>query len=432
MTASAKTAGDYPVFRIKASDSNKFALVADPHADGTSFVAVVEIFDVGGATPPNAHAAADELFFVLHGEGVAVCDGRRLPIRAGDSFLVRAGAEHVVENTGATRLYCLTTMVPDEEFAALIRNGVPDRLDEADLAVLGGGFGAARIGWPTARPEAEDGSPRRGGGAMLHGWIPPARFLPYLTTAELAALQRKAETVVLQPVAAIEQHGPHLPLAVDTAIVCGVLGRALERLDPAVPALCLPPLCYGKSNEHSGFPGTITLSAGTLLATLGEVCDSLYASGFRKIALVNGHGGQPQVVEIAARDAHARHRDLQVFPLFVWRVPHCAAELFPAQENELGIHAGAAETALMLALAPELVHMDRAVAEYPRGLPQASLLSLEGKRPFAWLAHEVSASGVLGDPTLATPDKGERLLESLAASWAQLIADLHRFRQPPG
>lgn len=419
MTAVARTPRDYEVFRIKASDTNKFALLADPLADATSFVAVVEIFDVGGRTPPNAHAAADELFHVLHGEGLALCDGRRMPIRKGDTFLVRAGAEHVVENTGATRLYCLTTMVPDEAFAALIRNGVRDRLDDADLAVLAGAL-------PPARTAA------RGGGRALHGFVPPERFLPYLTTAEIAALPRKAETVVLQPIAAIEQHGPHLPLVVDTAIVCGVLGRALERLDAGVPALCLPPLCYGKSNEHVGFPGTITLTAQTLLATLAEVCDSLYASGFRKVALVNGHGGQPQVVEIAARDAHERHRDLEVFPLFVWRVPHCAAELFPAKENELGIHAGAAETALMLALAPETVRMERAVAEYPRGLPEASMLSMEGRRPFAWLTRELSASGVLGDPTLASAEKGERLLDSLAAGWARLIADLHRFRQPGG
>ena len=136
MTAVAKSPAQHEVFRIKSSDTNKFAIIADPHESGTSFITVVEIFDVGGKTPPNSHVAADELFYVLHGEGVAVCDGKRLPIAKGDSFLVRAGAEHVVENIGGTRLYCLTTMVPDEAFAALIRAGVPDALDEQDLAVL--------------------------------------------------------------------------------------------------------------------------------------------------------------------------------------------------------------------------------------------------------------------------------------------------------
>lgn len=136
MTAIAKSPRDHAVFRIQATDTNKFAVIADPQESGTSFITVVEIFDVGGRTPPNSHAAADELFYVLHGEGIAVCDSRRLPIRKGDSFLVRAGTEHVVENTGAGRLYCLTTMVPNEAFAELIRAGVPDALDEQDFAVL--------------------------------------------------------------------------------------------------------------------------------------------------------------------------------------------------------------------------------------------------------------------------------------------------------
>lgn len=265
---------------------------------------------------------------------------------------------------------------------------------------------------------------------MLHGWIPARRFLPYLTSAEIGALPDKANTVIVQPVAAIEQHGPHLPIAVDTIITCGVLGRALERLPDAVPCYALPPLCYGKSNEHAGFPGTITLTTQTLTATLMEVAASLYASGFRKIAFVNGHGGQPQVLELAARDARERHGDLSVFPLFIWRVPHCAAELFPAKEMELGIHAGAAETALLMALAPDTVHMDRAVAEYPHGLPAGGLLSMEGALPFAWLTGDLTRSGVLGDPTLATSEKGTRLLDSLADGWARTLADIHRFVQP--
>jgi creatinine amidohydrolase len=265
---------------------------------------------------------------------------------------------------------------------------------------------------------------------MLHAWIPPQRFLPYLTAAEIGALPDKADIVIVQPVAAIEQHGPHLPVAVDTIITCGVLGHALQRLAPSVPCYALPPLCYGKSNEHVGFPGTITLTASTLLATLLEVAESLYRSGFRKIAFVNGHGGQPQVLEISARDARERHRDLAVFPLFIWRVPHCAAELFPAREMELGIHAGAAETALLMALAPDTVHMDRAVVEYPSGLPIGSALSMEGALPFAWLTGDLTRSGVLGDPTLADPQKGARLLDSLADGWARTLADIHRFVQP--
>ncbi len=134
--AVARRLAEYPVYRIAPTDSNRFAIVSDPVSDGVSFITVIEIFDVGGATPPNTHRAADELFLVLHGEGLARCDGREFAVAAGDSFLVRAGAEHVVINTGSTRLYCLTTMVPDEDFAALVRGGQPERLDDEDRRVL--------------------------------------------------------------------------------------------------------------------------------------------------------------------------------------------------------------------------------------------------------------------------------------------------------
>ena len=265
---------------------------------------------------------------------------------------------------------------------------------------------------------------------MLHGWIPPHRFLPYLSAREIEALPDRHNIVVVQPLAAIEQHGPHLPIAVDTAIVCGVLGHALAKLDESVACYCLPPLAYGKSNEHIDYAGTISLSAATLLATLQEVLDSLHRSGFRKIALVNGHGGQPQILEIAARDARVAHRDLSVFPLFVWSVPNVAKQLFSAREMEFGIHAGAAETSLMLALLPETVKMEHALAEYPQGLPEEGLLTMEGARPFAWLTSDLSRSGVLGDPQAATVEKGRALLASLADGWVQLLGDLHRFRQP--
>jgi creatinine amidohydrolase len=268
---------------------------------------------------------------------------------------------------------------------------------------------------------------------MLHGWIPPSRFFAYLTSEEVAALPGKADVVVLQPVAAIEQHGPHLPVAVDTAIVMGVLGHALARLPAGVACFCLPPICYGKSNEHVRFPGTVTVSAATLAALLGEVADSVYRMGFRKLAFVNGHGGQPQVVQVAARDARERHPDFDLFPLFVWNVPgvaEVAAQLLSPKEVAEGIHAGAAETALMMALLPDQVRADRRVCEYPPPLPAGSLLSTEGALPYAWLTHDLSRSGVVGDATAATPEIGARLLDALAGGWARLVEELHRFHNP--
>ncbi|GAA4502820.1 cupin domain-containing protein [Gluconacetobacter tumulicola] len=123
-------------FRISPSDSNYFAILADRQAGECASVAVIEIFAVGGRTPPNTHQAADELFFVLSGEGVAWCDGERTTLKKGDALLVKPGSEHVVENTGAGKLYTLTVMMPDEAFGALIRSGTPVVLDDEDRRVL--------------------------------------------------------------------------------------------------------------------------------------------------------------------------------------------------------------------------------------------------------------------------------------------------------
>ena len=265
---------------------------------------------------------------------------------------------------------------------------------------------------------------------MMHGFIPPQHYFPYLTWKEIQQMSDKENVVIIQPVGAIEQHGPHLPLAVDSAISLGVLGKALEQLPENIPAYALPCLYYGKSNEHSGFPGTISLSAETLLSVIQEVALSIYRSGFRKLVLMNSHGGQPQIMEIAARDLHQEHPDFAVFPLFTWRVPHIAGDLLTAKEKEYGIHAGDAETSIMLSLLPEQVQMERAVKEYPQGLPEDSLLDMEGKLPFAWLTKELSTSGVMGDATVATKEKGDRILQSVADGWVRVIQDIYKFSQP--
>lgn len=265
---------------------------------------------------------------------------------------------------------------------------------------------------------------------MMHSFIPPERFFPYLTWTDIQVMPDKENVVIIQPVGAIEQHGPHLPLIVDSAIAVAVLGKALGKLTSTVPAYALPPLYYGKSNEHWHFPGTLTLSAQTLLAVLMEMAQSVYRAGFRKLVLMNAHGGQPQIMEIAARDLHQKYEDFLVFPLFTWRVPNIAKELLTAKELEYGIHAGDAETSVLLSILPEQVKMERAVAEYPHDLPQDSLLSMEGKLPFAWAMRDLSKSGVLGDATIATKEKGDRILDSLAEGWVQVIQDIYQFRQP--
>ncbi|PSN18701.1 cupin domain-containing protein [filamentous cyanobacterium CCP5] len=132
-----KSPQDYQAYRISPNDTNRLAIVFDPTVANMSLTYCVEIFDVGGKTPPNRHQVAVEMFFVLKGHGLATCDGKTVAIQAGDSILVPPTGVHVIENIGDTRLYALCIMVPNEDFAELIRSGVPAELDEEDLAVLG-------------------------------------------------------------------------------------------------------------------------------------------------------------------------------------------------------------------------------------------------------------------------------------------------------
>jgi creatinine amidohydrolase len=264
---------------------------------------------------------------------------------------------------------------------------------------------------------------------MLHGYNPPHRFLPYLTWTDIAALADRENTVIVLPTGSMEQHGPHLPCAVDTIICSGVMGHALARLPAAVPAFAMAPVVYGKSEEHLHFPGTITLTGETLLATMVEILESTYRSGFRKVLIVNGHGGQPQIMEMAARELRLRHGDSIVVPHSTWRVPHVGGRYFSDREKRLAMHAGHGETAIMLALAPDTVHMERAVANYPPEFP-SKLLSPDGRPACAWTSRDFGTSGVIGDPLPATREQGEAILESLATSWAQAITELHEARWP--
>lgn len=259
---------------------------------------------------------------------------------------------------------------------------------------------------------------------MLHGYNPPHRFLPYLSWAQIAELPDKANTPIVLPAGSVEQHGAHLPCLVDSIIAAGVIGHALARLPAEVPAFALPPIVYGKSDEHLHFPGTVTLEGPTLLDTVTQIGESVYRMGFRKLLIVNAHGGQPQVMEMAARELRLRHGDYQVLPHFVWRVPHVAGQFMSEREKRLAMHAGHAETAILMALAPDTVHMERAVANYPPEFP-SKVLSPDGRPAAAWTARDFGPSGVIGDPLPATPAQGQAILDSLADSWAQGLRDLH-------
>jgi creatinine amidohydrolase len=229
------------------------------------------------------------------------------------------------------------------------------------------------------------------------------------------------------PAGAIEQHGPHLPCVVDSVVAAGIVGRALTLLADDVPAYALPPITYGKSDEHLHFPGTITLTGDLLQGTVIEIGESIYRSGFRKLLIVNAHGGQPQPLDMAARELRLRHGDFVIIARSAWAVPHDDS-FMPEHEREFAMHAGHGETALMMALAPDTVRMDRAVVNVLEPFPCPTL---SGTRPAAaWCARDFGPSGVIGDPMGATPEQGFALLEQLGASWATAVGEVHRMHWP--
>ena len=249
------------------------------------------------------------------------------------------------------------------------------------------------------------------------------RNLAWMTSPEIRDLPKK-DGVLLLPIGAIEQHGPHLPVITDTCQVTEVLSRTMESLPDHVLAWSLPAIPFGKSNEHTGFAGTFSLTAATLTALLFDVSRSARASGFRRLVFVNGHGGNMAILDAAARDIRAE-TGLMTFCIH----PHVFVEApfgITDAERRLGFHAGELETSLMLALAPHAVHMDQAVknfAEYPVDGP----LFFFGNATSAWLTRDWSSSGVFGDATLGTSDKGKEILAAAIPRMAALIAAICTF-----
>ena len=255
-------------------------------------------------------------------------------------------------------------------------------------------------------------------------WIPDPRNFAYLTWKQVDALSRE-KTLLILPTAAIEQHGHHLPLATDTLINNLLLGKALAQLPAELPIYALPPVCYGKGNEHLGFPGTLSVSAQTFLSVVRDIGASIAASGFKKVVLYNTHGGNASLVDMLARDLRAEF-GLRTFSLF--GSPGAAFEGVGQQERTYGFHAGEIETAYLLHGAPELVRTGEYIANYVARVDHPELLKPEGSfANFAWLTRDISPSGVLGDPSQATAQNGERWSDEAAGRIAELLVAMYNF-----
>ena len=259
----------------------------------------------------------------------------------------------------------------------------------------------------------------------------PSRFWADLCTRDFAQLD-PARTIAVLPVAATEQHGPHLPLSVDTVLADGIVAASLPHLAPELSVLFLPTQAVGLSPEHARFPGTLTLRAETVLRLWTEIGESVAAAGVRKLLLFNSHGGQVSVMDLVARDLRAR-LNLLVYSCNWFNLPLHDAQgqdlnaLFSAEEHRFGIHGGDIETSMMLALAPARVQMDRArhfASTAQLRAQQFPILGNGRSAKLGWQTQDYHPAGAIGNAAAATAAKGEALVQAAGRALAQLLAEL--------
>lgn len=254
----------------------------------------------------------------------------------------------------------------------------------------------------------------------------PSGFWRDLTTEDFSDVDEE-RTVALLPVAAVEQHGPHLPLYTDACINEGIVALALERAPEDVSLLALPMLSVGDSLEHGDFPGTLTSRPETLIRYWCEIGECVAAAGVRKLILFNTHGGQTQVADIVALELRRTLGMLVVKAhMSAFGVP---AGLFDDEEIAHGIHGGAVETSIMLHLRPDLVRQEAADNFEPLSLAMASeykRLRPGNRAGFAWMAQDLHPSGAAGDASAADAEKGRRIVAHAALRLAELAAETAR------
>jgi creatinine amidohydrolase len=253
------------------------------------------------------------------------------------------------------------------------------------------------------------------------------RFWTEMTAPDFQSADMRSVIAVL-PVAAVEQHGPHLPVGTDAEIMRGFLVRLSERLPEELPVLILPMQSIGTSSEHSQFMGTLTLTPETAIRSWIEIGESVARTGCRKLVIANSHGGNTAVMDIVARELRVR-ASMLVVPASLHRFG-TPDGLFDAQERLHGIHGGDVETSLMLALRPDLVRPEEIADFVPTSVEIAQnfqWLRATGPLSFAWMAQDLHESGAMGDAGKASADKGDRLADYSATAFIELLQDVEAF-----
>ena len=234
--------------------------------------------------------------------------------------------------------------------------------------------------------------------------------------------------IAVLPVAAVEQHGPHLPLGVDACIAAAYLSRAREVLPAELAVSFLPMLSIGTSDEHRAFPGTLTLSAHTVIRMLTEIGESVHRAGLRKLVIANSHGGNVSAVDLVTRDLRVRLN--MVVVACSWFGFGYPDGLFSKEEQVHGIHAGAIETSIMLAAHPGLVRTARAQTFASAGIElerEFRHLGIDRPARLGWMSQDLHASGAMGDARAATADKGKAAIEFGAHAFVELLGEVDRF-----
>jgi creatinine amidohydrolase len=247
-------------------------------------------------------------------------------------------------------------------------------------------------------------------------------------SSAIGALNGERAVAVL-PVAAIEQHGPHLPVGVDTMINRGIIDHAMARVPGDLQVLVLPMMPVGKSDEHGDFAGTLSLGAETLIRVWSEIGRSVRRSGVKKLVLFNSHGGQVSIMDVVARDL--RIREGMLVMAYSWFAAGIPDGLFAEDEKRGGIHAGAIETSMMLHLHGDLVDMAKAANFEPAMVRMERegyrRLTAVGAGRMGWKAADLHASGACGNAAAADAEKGRKLVEHAASALVELLIEMDRF-----